>query len=298
MKLSDRRTLVALAFCALVVLWGLSFPAAKIGLEYAPPLLFAGLRCLLGGLPLMLAALMWGGKPGLVREWPSFALLTLFNAALFIALQTYTIDNAPSGTAAVLIYLQPILVGLLAWLALGESLSGAKIAGLLLGFSGIVAVSASSFTGSGGGLAPVGVAFGSTAALAWAIGTVCFKRAQERVSTLWAVGLPFVAGGALLLALGSVFEGWGEIRWTSEWVASLSYSSLAGIGLAWALWLALVRTGEASRVAAYIFAVPITAVVIGVLFLGETLSAALFLGAALVVSGIYLVNRAPAWRKL
>lgn len=288
---------MALAFCALVVFWGLSFPAAKVGLQYAPPLLFAGLRCLLGGLPIMLAACVWGGKPGVVKEWPAFALLTTFNAALFIGLQTYTIDNAPSGTAAVLIYLQPILVGFLAWLALGESLSGAKIAGLLLGFSGIVAVSAGSFTGSGSGVTPAGVAFGSSAALAWATGTVCFKRAQERVSTLWAVGLPFVAGGTFLVALGLVFEGWGEIRWTGEWIASLSYSSLAGIGLAWALWLALVRAGEASRVAAYIFAVPLTAVVMGVLFLGESLSSTLFLGAALVVSGIYLVNRQPAERK-
>jgi drug/metabolite transporter (DMT)-like permease len=61
------------------------------------------------------------------------------NIVLFIGLQTYAILYLPSGSAAVLVYLQPILVGVLAWLILGELLSAAKLVGLLLGFFGIVA---------------------------------------------------------------------------------------------------------------------------------------------------------------
>jgi drug/metabolite transporter (DMT)-like permease len=57
------------------------------------------------------------------------------------------------------------------------------------------------------------------------------------------------------------------------------------------LWLGLIRAGEASRVAAYVFFVPLVAVVLGALFLGETVGLSLLVGAALVVSGIYLVNR-------
>jgi O-acetylserine/cysteine efflux transporter len=96
-----------------------------------------------------------------------------------------------------------------------------------------------------------------------------------------------------LTALGLVVEPWVEISWTGAFVASLLYSSLIGISAAWVIWFALVRAGEASRVAAYIFAVPLTAVLIGALFLDEPLSYSLLLGAALVVSGIYLVNRSP-----
>jgi drug/metabolite transporter (DMT)-like permease len=59
------------------------------------------------------------------------------------------------------------------------------------------------------------------------------------------------------------------------------------------LWFALVRAGEASRVASYIFVVPLTAVLIGVVFLDEPLDYTLLIGAAFVVSGIYLVNREP-----
>jgi O-acetylserine/cysteine efflux transporter len=226
-----------------------------------------------------------------------FLLLALFNVVLFIGLQTYAIRYLPSGSAAVLVYLQPILTGLLAWLILSEPLSASKLIGLLLGFSGIVAVSAGSILGGANAISPVGVVLGAGSALSWALGTVYFKKYETRLSTLWAVAVPFVVGGVILTALGLLVEPWGEVSWTGEFVASLLYSGLVGIALAWVIWFALVRAGEASRVAAYIFAVPLTAVLIGVVYLDEPLGYPLLIGAALVVSGIYLVNREPPQAK-
>lgn len=278
------------AFCLLVLFWGSSFSVVKIGLESSPPVLFAGLRSFFGGLVMLAAAFAWGGRPNLRREWKAFALLTVFNVAVFIGLQTYAILTLPSGTAAVLVYLQPILVGFLAWMMLGESLSVSKVSGLFLGFAGIVAVSAGGITSS---VPPEGVVFGAGSALSWAIGTVYFKRVQARVSALWSVAIPFVAGGAALMGLAAFTEPVAEVSWNAEFVASLLWSSLLGISAAWVIFFGLVRAGEASRVSAYIFVVPLTAVLIGVLFLGEPLRATLVVGAALVVSGIYLVNRSP-----
>ena len=293
MRIFGKRRFVVLAFASLVLFWGSAFAVVKVGLGYSPPLLFAGLRSLTGGLAMVLAAVIWGGSPKLRRDWPVFLLLTLFNVALFIGLQTYAIVYLPSGSAAVLVYLQPILVGLLAWPILGESLTAAKVVGLLLGFSGIVAVSAGSFSGSVDALSPLGVTLGAISALCWALGTVFFKRYEARVSTLWAVALPFVAGGLMLTAVGLFVEDWGSITWNGTFVSSMLYSGVIGISLAWVIWFALVRAGEASRVASYIFFVPLTAVLIGVIFLDEPLSYTLLVGAAFVVSGIYLVNRQP-----
>ena len=297
MRIFGKRRFVVLAFALLVLFWGSAFAVVKVGLEYSPPLLFAGLRTLIGGLAMVLAAFLWGGSPKLRRDWPVFLLLALFNVVLFIGFQTYAIVYLPSGSAAVLVYLQPILVGLLAWPILGETLTGAKITGLLLGFSGIVAVSAGSLSGAAGALSPLGVTLGAVSALCWALGTVYFKKYEARVSTLWAVAVPFVAGGAVLTAFGLSVEEWGEITWNTPFVASILYSGLVGISLAWVIWFALVRAGEASRVASYIFVVPLTAVLIGVLFLDEPLGYTLLIGAAFVVSGIYLVNREPRSKK-
>ena len=293
MRIFGKRRFVVLAFSLLVLFWGSSFAVVKIGLDYSPPLLFAGLRILLGGLAMVLAAILWGGSPNLRRDWPVFLLLALFNAVLFVGLQTYAILYLPSGSAAVLVYLQPILVGVLAWLILGEPLSAAKLVGLLLGFSGIVAVSMGSLTGAENAISTVGVIFGAGSALSWALGTVYFKKYEARISTLWAVAMTFLVGGMVLTVLGLLVERWKDISWSGEFVASLLYSGLVGISLAWVIWFALVRAGEASRVAAYVFAVPLSAVLIGVVILGEPLGYTLLIGAALVLSGIYLANREP-----
>jgi drug/metabolite transporter (DMT)-like permease len=287
--LEDRRYSI-LAFVLLILFWGSTFSAIKIGLGYAPPVLFAGMRTLLCGVVIVLAALVWGGKVNLRRDWRVYLLLAVLNAACFMGLQTLTILYMPSGSAAVMIYLQPILVGLLAFLILGEPLSAAKLVGLLLGFSGIVAVSVGSIFGSGLGT-PLGVAIGVSSAVFWALGTVYFKKYGERLSTLWSVALPFTLGGVFLMGLALVLEPFSKISWTGTFVASLLYTSLIGTASAWVLWLGLVSVGEASRVSAYVFFVPLVSILIGALLLGETLSLSLVIGAALVISGIYLVNR-------
>ena len=204
------------------------------------------------------------------RDWPIYLLLAVFNVVLFMGLQTLTILYMPSGSAAVVIYLQPILVGLASYLVLGEQLSIAKVAGLVLGFSGVVAVSAGSLSDSALG-SPLGVAFGISSALSWTLGTVYFKRYGEKLSTLWAVGGPFLLGGICLTGLGLVLEPLSAISWTGTYVASWLYTSLVGTALAWVLWLGLVRAGEASRVSAYVFFVPLVSVLLGALFLGRPL---------------------------
>jgi drug/metabolite transporter (DMT)-like permease len=277
----------------LILFWSSAFGAIKVSLEYAPPILFAGMRTLLCGLVVALAALVWGGRANLRRDWLIYLMLAVLNVVLFMGLQTFTILYMPSGSAAVVIYLQPILVGLASYLVLSEQLSVPKVVGLVLGFSGVVVVSTGSLSGSSLGT-PLGVAFGVGSALSWTLGTVYFKWYGERLSTLWAVAVPFSAGGVVLTGLGLVLEPLSSISWTGTYFASFLYTALVGTALAWMLWLGLVKAGEASRVSAYVFFVPLASVLLGAAFLGETLSLWLLAGAALVICGIYLVNRQSA----
>ncbi len=293
MRLFGKRRFGALAFAVLVIAWASSFSVVKIGLEDAPPVLFVGGRTLLAGVLLTAVASVRGGDLNFRRDWRVFGFLAVFNVVLFVGFQTFALLYLPSGTAAVLIYLQPILVGVFAWAILGESLTPMKVLGLLLGFAGIVAVSSAGLLGGAGDVTPLGVACGVASALFWALGTVGFKKYEARISTLWAVAMPFLAGGVALTGLGLALESPSEISWTGPLISSVLYSAFVGTGLAWLLFFGLVRAGEASRVASYIFVVPLAAVVIGALLLDEALGPPLLVGAALVVSGIYLVNRTP-----
>jgi len=273
----------------LIAAWGTTFAAVKIGLESAPPVLFAGLRALIGGA--VMAVLAWHrtGTPRLTGQGRDYTMLTVLNVLLFFGLQTAAIGLLPSGLAAVLIYLQPVLVGLLAWWLLDEPMTAAKIIGLVLGFAGIVVVGGGAFAGH---VSVAGVGLAVASALAWALGTVVFKATDGRVDPWWAVALPFLAGGVLLTLVGLVVEG-PDIDWSWQFVAALEFAGLVGTAAAWSLWFSLVAAGEAGRAASYIFFVPLVGVVVGAVLLDETLTASLMAGAALVVLGVYLVNRRP-----
>ncbi|MGH3509130.1 MAG: DMT family transporter [Nocardioidaceae bacterium] len=290
--MAARRTILtgSVGIVLLVLAWGSTFAALKIGLDYAPPILFGGLRSIAGGLVMCLAAAARTAPPDLRTNWRPLAAIGWWNVVAFVVLQTLAIQALPSGLASVLIYLQPLLVAALAWWRLGESMHAAKALGLLLGFAGIVVVGSSAFAGH---VDVLGTGYAVAAAAIWAIGTIVVKRVQDGIDLLWSVALPFLAGGVLLTLIGLVAEGW-DVEWTGRFVLALAYSSLIGTAFAWTLWFGLVETGEASRASAYIFTVPVVAVIIGVLFLHESLHAGLVVGAVLVVLGIFLVNRRPA----
>jgi drug/metabolite transporter (DMT)-like permease len=278
------------AILLLVLAWGTTFAAVKIGLESAPPVLFAGLRAVIGGA--VMAVLAWHrtGMPRLTGQGREYTLLTALNVLLFFGLQTAAIGLLPSGSAAVLIYLQPVLVGLLAWWLLDEPMTAPRILGLVLGFAGIVVVGGGAFAGH---VSAAGVGLAVASALAWALGTVVFKATDGRVDPWWAVALPFLVGGVLLTLVGLIVEG-PDITWSARFVAALAFAGLVGTAAAWSLWFGLVAAGEAGRAASYIFFVPLVGVVVGAVLLDETLTASLLVGAALVVLGVYLVNRRQA----
>jgi drug/metabolite transporter (DMT)-like permease len=161
------------------------------------------------------------------------------------------------------------------------------VVGLLLGFAGIVVVSAGAFSGHASLL---GVGYAVVGALIWALGTIAFKRYADRVDPWWSVAIPFLVGGLVLTAGGAAVEG-TSIDWSREFVVAFLFAALVGTALSWSLWFGLVSSGEAGRAASYIFFVPIISLVIGAVFLHESLGPSLLAGAALVILGVYLVNR-------
>ena len=285
-----RSRLQAAATVLLVLAWGSTFAAVKVGLDSAPPVLFAGMRSVLGGAVMTVLALLRSGRPALREAWPAYAVLTLLNVVLFFSLQTLAIMELPSGLASVLIYLQPVLVGVLAAPLLGESLNRLKVLGLLLGFAGIAVVSGGAFAGH---VSVLGVGYAVVGALVWALGTIAFKRYADIVDVWWSVAISFLVGGLVLSAGGAAFEG-VSVAWSGRFAVAFLYASLVGTAMSWSLWFALVGSGEAGRAASFIFFVPLVSLAIGAVLLGESLGVSLLVGAALVILGVYLANRRPA----
>ncbi|MER2121046.1 MAG: EamA family transporter [Solibacillus sp.] len=275
------------ALVALILIWGASWPINKLAVPYAPPLLYAGQRALLGGI--LLTVIIWKTreKVNWQENWQKYCIGAFFNTILFFGLQTAGLLYLPSGLFSVLVYFQPILLGLFAWLLLGESLSPVKILGLFLGFVGVAVVSVDGLTVH---VSTIGVTLGLLTAVSWAFGVIYVKKISKEVDAYWMVALQCILGGAFLLGTGSVFESWSAIEWNRNYLSGLGFGATIGIPLAYILYYKLVNAGEASKVGSYTFLIPIVAVLLGVLFLGETVTYSLVIGMLLVAISISFVN--------
>lgn len=277
---------------ALVLIWGISWPIYKIALLYTPPVLFAGLRTFLGGLALMLVALPRWRNIRLKQNLKLYLVSSLLNVFFFFGLQTVGLTYMPGGLFSALVYFQPVLVGLMAWLWLGESMSVLKSIGLLLGFAGVAVISADGLAGS---FSILGVVLALLTAVSWAFGAIFLKKEGGEADPLWLVAIQSMIGGLLLTGAGTMMESWTDIVWNVPYLSGLLFGTILGIPTAWVIYFTLVRSGETSRVAASTFLVPLIAVMTSTLFLHEPFHLLLLLGLIMIACSIYLVNR-PASR--
>ncbi len=132
-----------------------------------------GTQTLLAGLVLLLIALPRYKKLHFKETWPVYLLSALFNVVLYYGLQTIGLNYLPAGLFSALVFLQPVLVGLFSWMWLGEAMYGLKMAGLVLGFSGVGLISTGGISGH---ISFTGIMFALGSALSWAIGTVYVKK--------------------------------------------------------------------------------------------------------------------------
>lgn len=271
----------------LIVIWGVSWPIYKNGVSFMPPLLFAGVRAFIGGIILFFIA--WQNRRFLQfrKNWQYYVISATLNIVLYLGIQTVGLIYLPGGLFSVLVYFQPVLLGILAWLFLGEGMTITKIIGLILGFVGILLVSIDGLTIH---LSIIGVTLALATAFVWASGVVYVKKNKERVDPYWMVVMQLIIGGSVLLLAGFIIEDVQLISWNGELISSIIWGSTAGMAIAQFLYYKLINEGEASKVGAFTFIVPIISVIISSIFLDENITVNLFFGMLLVGTSIYLVN--------
>lgn len=283
---SPKKTLGMVLF--LVIVWGINWPLNKMALPYTPPLLFSGMRTLIGGLILLPIALRripmfrWKQNAG------PYLLLGLLNVGGYYGLQTIGIAYLPAGLFSTLVFLQPILLGVFSRIWLGESLNRFKVAGLMIGFAGVAVIS---LGGLEGHLSALGITLALLSALCWALGTIYMKKQGEKLDSVWAVTVQLLIGGAALLLLGTGTESWSAIEWNMEFVGILLFISMFVIAAGWLIYFLLIDAGEVSTVGAYTFLIPVLSNLFSILLLDEKATATLLIGLVMIAGSIMLVNR-------
>ncbi|WP_248928421.1 DMT family transporter [Paenibacillus hamazuiensis] len=282
----------ALLIVFLVVVWGVNWPLSKFALSFIPPVLFSGVRTLLGGILLLPVAFSRYGKLHFKSTWSFYLISALVNVILYYGLQTVGLKYLPSGLFSAIVFLQPVLVGIFSWMWLGESMNGLKIAGLILGFVG-VGIICSGAGGLSGHISVTGILLALGSALSWALGTIYVKKIGHLVDPIWLVTLQLLEGGLFMTVLGSRVERWSDVHWEPAFIFSLLFISIFVIAMGWLVFYKLIDSGEASKVASYTFLIPLVAILTGTFFLGEPFTASLVAGLLLILASIYFVNRQP-----
>jgi len=245
------------------IIWGSTY---FITTEYFPagyPLTVAMLRALPVGLLLLLV----------VRQLPSgvwwFKILVLgaLNFSIFWWMLFISAYRLPGGIAATVGAIQPLIVLFLARLLLGYPVRLLAIVSAMLGLGGIAVLVITPEAS----LDPLGIAAGIVGAISMAFGTVLARRWQPEVSLLTFTSWQLVAGGLLLLPVAMWFEP-PLPALTNENILGFIYLGLIGAGLTYALWFRGLSRLEPSTVSTLGFLSPITAVIIGWLFLKQNLN--------------------------
>lgn len=276
---SFRRTAAALL---VILVWSACFVVIKATQADAPPLLYAALRALLGGFPL-LAVAAWTGKARPPSgSWAWLALLGLTNTTLGLGGMFLSTGAVGAAIPGVLANSQALLVAPFAALLFREALTPGRVAGLVLGLSGIA------LTLPAGGPAvgnPAGTALALLSAAGLAAGSLVIKHVGPRVDALTATAWQYVLGGVALLGWSLAVDDAGAVRWSAPFAAGLLFLGLVGsAGASW-VWYRLLRDGELIALNGLTLLTPAFALLLAVLVSRERLGTLQGLGVAVVLVG-------------
>ena len=278
----------------LSLLWGVSFPAISIGLGYLPPLLFAAFRYDVAAILLLGYAVVTAGGRGWVPTGRNNVaaiaaggvFLVAGNGLLFVGQQT-----VPSGIAAILQALVPIVTALWALVLLDERLSAMGTLGVIVGFVGIgliVRPDPGNLTGSDtlGRLLVVGQV------VSVSLGGVLIQRARPSMERVAMTGWAMLVGGVVLHALSFAA---GEPAPTALVdpiaIGTVVYLGVFSTAIAFVIYFTVLSERGAFEVSLVTYLVPIVATVAGVFLLGESIGPLSVLGFAIVFVGFALLKR-------
>jgi probable blue pigment (indigoidine) exporter len=269
-------------------IWGSTYIVTTEALPAGYPLSLAALRALPAGLLLLAVTRCFPPRQWLGRAF----LLGSFNFSLFWVLLFVAAYRLPGGVAATLGALQAMMVIFMARGWLGTPIRIGAVAAAATGVMGVALL----LIGPEASLDPVGVAAGLGGAASMAAGTVLSRKWQPPVSALAFTAWQLTAGGLVLLPIALIFEPPLPALSVTN-LMGLVWLGLVGAAATYVLWFRGVARLEPGAVSMLGMMSPVTAVTLGWLWLGQSLSWVQFIGAVIVLGSVWAgqrANRQPA----
>lgn len=289
-------------FCAFICcfLWGSAFPCIKIGYKLfniaandsATQILFAGIRFFVAGIMVVLIGSVLKREFLIPKKESLFMILKLSSMQTIGQYIFFYIGLAhTSGVRASIVEGTNVFVAIFiaALIFKQEELTKRKLLGSILGFVGVVLVSA-----TGGGIGDGSLISGDLlifiSTICYAISSVLLKRYSNNEDTFILSGYQFIVGGAVMILVGVTLG--GHINtYTTAGISMLLYLAFISAA-AYSLWGILLKYNPISKVAVFGFMNPVIGVILSAIMLneGKAVTVTSVLSLVLICVGIYIVN--------
>jgi drug/metabolite transporter (DMT)-like permease len=295
-RVEARPRIVYLYLAIVVVSWAGNWPLMKLALDDAPPLTFVLLR-LAGTVALMAPILLALRMPLLPAPGDRLGLFVVgqLQVAAWVIFGIIGLAILPAGRAIVLAYTMPLWAILIElWLAPGILRRG-QLAGAVVGFAGLFLFMNPGLVDWTDGRILFGNAMLLLAAIAWALGSVLYRRQAWRTGfwtqTFWQLAVSTVVVAAVALPSALASADWEPVRWTPALIAVLAYNWVVTTAIGYFLWgkvLSVMTAGVAGQVMAL---TPVGGFLLSVAVFGGEISWDVVASILLIVGGIILTLR-------
>ncbi|WP_236003368.1 EamA family transporter [Nonomuraea antri] len=283
------------------VVWGSTYLGIAIVIESMPPMLHGALRFVTAGLLL-------GGFLIIRKGWAPFRMtLRQFGGAALVGVLLLTGGNGmvavaeqhiSSGLAALLVASVPLWLVVFRFVVRDRP-GTLTLAGVLVGFAGVAALSLNGADGSAS--STTGIVVILLASLSWSIGSFLAGRIPMPANPFAASTVEMLVGGAGLAVTGTAFGERLDLAAVSgrSW-AALIYLVLVGSLVGFTAYTWLLTNAPISLVSTYAYVNPVVAVLLGVLVINENVTTQIVLGGVVILIGVALVvsterrSKAPA----
>ena len=280
------------AWVAICIIWGTTYLAIRIGVEDMPPFLFAGSRWIIAGLIFLTFLRLKGYALPNKNELLPLAIIGIALLGFGNGLVVISEQWVPSGLAALMITTVPFMIVLIETIILRKKkINIYIISGLTIGFLGVVLILGVDFESLINSDYFWGIVALFGAVTAWSAGSVYSKYKKLNVHPLMGAAVQMLIAGVLQTCLGLILGEANDLVITEESLLALLYLIIFGSLFGYGSYMYALAHLPVSFVTTYAYINPAIALFAGWLFLAEPLNLNVIRAAAVIIIGVYLVNR-------
>jgi drug/metabolite transporter (DMT)-like permease len=277
----------------LSIVWGGSFLFVGVAVRELPPLTIVALRVVTAASGLLLTLRLMGvDLPRTRQVWAAFLGMSILNNVIPFTLIVWGQSHIASGLASILNATTPLFTVIVAhYLTDDERLTGQRFAGVIVGFAGVaVMIGAAAFASLDASILAQLAVLG--AALSYGFSGVFGRRFKTMgiPPLATAAGQVTVSSAILLPAALIVDRPWTLAMPSTGAIVSLAALGLVSTAFAYLIFFRLLARAGATNVGLVTFLIPVSAILLGVLVLGETLAVRHMAGMALIGAGLVLID--------